>query len=56
VAWLTFGFRALKIQADILVEVRSVGREGYAILGSQEYGSFIQHLWMGKYDEAIKEG
>jgi len=48
--------RALKIQADILAEARSIGREGYAILGSQEYGTFIQHLWTGKYDEAIKEG
>jgi hypothetical protein len=33
-----------------------MGSEGYAVLGSQDYGIFIQHLWMGQYNEAIKEG
>jgi len=48
--------RALNIQSEILAEIISMGSEGYAVLGSQDYGIFIQHLWMGQYNEAIKEG
>ncbi len=48
--------RALNIQADVLAGIMNMGSEGYAILGGREYETFIQHLWMGRYDEAIKEG
>ncbi|MEM1607629.1 MAG: hypothetical protein QXW55_06285 [Candidatus Bathyarchaeia archaeon] len=47
---------ALNIQERIMSKARSIEEEGYAVLGSAEYETFIISLWSGKYTEAIKNG